>query len=621
MALRGLVAALGVLLAAGTSTVGGPAHPGARPAHGASGLAVPATAAKGWAQEVHYTIEAALDEGPGALQGAATLTYGNASPDSLDRLYLHLHLNAFRPNSVWARTERRPEYDFQGLEEPHYAYERLKTVRIGDRAVAPAYPHAPDSTVVELPLPEPLGPGDSASLHLEWEARLATLCRRQCRSGRHYDFAQWYPRIAVYDEGGWQAHPLYPQGEFYGEFATYDVTLEVADDQVIGATGVPLDGDPGWRPGPGSPRRAPLVHADWYEAPSAAARPGLLTGSATPGRKRVRFYAEDVHHFAWSADPEYVYEGGEAPPGAGRETPVAIHVLYRPGDEAWAGGVVVDRTVNALTWLERVFGPYPYPQLTNLHRLEGGGTEFPMVVMNGGPGLGLIVHEAAHQYAHAVLANNEWREAWLDEGMAIFLGRWFFEAEASDEWRRARGAASRIERHGIERPISSPAEEFSNFGWYGYLAYDRPAMVLRMLQGVLGREAFRRALRIYYEANALGHVDEEALREAAEEAAGTSLEWFFEQWLHTTATLDYGLGEVSTAEGPDGRWTTVVEVIRAGEAWMPVTLRVGERRLQLDGRDRRQVVEVVTEARPATVRLDPDAYLLDADPSNDRREL
>ena len=112
-------------------------------------------------------------------------------------------------------------------------------------AVRPVYPGAPDSTVAAHPAARAARARGSVTVVMDWDARLSTLPRRQGRRGRHYDFAQWYPRIAVYDRTGGQDQPLLPQGEFYGEFARYDVTLDVAADQVIGATGVPVEGDPG----------------------------------------------------------------------------------------------------------------------------------------------------------------------------------------------------------------------------------------------------------------------------------------------------------------------------------------------------------------------------------------
>ena len=165
-----------------------------------------------WQQEANYTIEASLDDTSGVLSGAGALVYRNRSPDALDRVEFHLHLNAFRPNSVWARAEQRAQYDFQELSDPDFAYERLTAMRLAGVELEAEYPFAPDSTVVRFLLPNELASGEEATFSFEWEARLSTLCRRQCRAGRSHDFAQWYPRIAPYDHEGWQGHPLYPQG-------------------------------------------------------------------------------------------------------------------------------------------------------------------------------------------------------------------------------------------------------------------------------------------------------------------------------------------------------------------------------------------------------------------------
>jgi len=131
------------------------------------------------------------------------------------------------------------------------------------------------------------------------------------------------------------------------------------------------------------------------------------------GRKCVRFRAEQVHHFAFSLNPDYIYEQG-------RHGDAVVRVLYQPGDRAtWGQGKAVQNTVLALAWLDSLFGKYQWPQLTNVHRIEGGGTEFPMMIMDGSASIGLIVHETGHQYVMGQLANNEWREGWLDEGSRI----------------------------------------------------------------------------------------------------------------------------------------------------------------------------------------------------------
>ena len=577
-------------------------------------------------QGVEYRIEARLDEPTSVLTGRARLRYTNRSRTALDTLYFHQHLNAFRPNSAWARRELQSgNRRFQDLGPEEHAFERLTAVEVDGRAVRAVYPGAPDSTVVAIPLPAPLRPGASATLRLDWQARLSTLPRRQGRAGRHYDWAHWYPRIATFDRRGWQHHPLLPQGEFYGEFGSYDVTLELPEDQVVGSTGVPVEGDPGWRVN-GAPLAAEAYRRDAY--PARAAEPlGLLAGDAAAGRKRIRWRAEDVHHFAWSASPTFRYDGVQrfALDDAGRRTErPSIHVLYEAGDTLRWEGVVARRTYDALTWLQGMFGPYVWPQLTVLRRAEvRGGTEFPMLIMNSSPSEGLIVHETVHQWLHGMLANNEWREGWLDEGFTDFMTGWYFEQKGNrGVWSGAMEQIAKEVRAGeIPQPIALPGAAFRDPDTYSAATYGKAAMVFYMLRELLGEDVFRRVLRTYYERNRLRHVAEEDFHAVAEQVSGRDLDWFFRQWLHTTDTLDYGVAAAATQRLPDGQWRTRVEVLRLGGAWMPVELQVGDATRRLESRERRQVVEVVTRARPAEAVLDPGVKLLDVDRTNNRKAV
>ncbi|HET8657303.1 MAG TPA: M1 family metallopeptidase [Longimicrobiaceae bacterium] len=504
-------------------------------------LAAPTDTAR-FQQGVDYRIEARLDEATHVLHGRARLRYVNHSPATLDTLWLHQYLNAFRPNSDWARRELLfGERRFQDLGPEDHAYSRFTGVEVGGRVVRPVYPGAPDSTVVALPLPAPLRPGDSVVVRMDWNARLSTEPRRQGRRGRHYDFAQWYPRIAVYDTAGWEAHPLLPQGEFYGEFASYDVTLDVASDQVIGATGVPVAGDPGW-----ARAAAAGTGPIRYDRDAYAGRParslGLLTGTPAPGRKRVRWRAEDVHDFAWSIDPAFIYEQGTAPRTGADGGTITVHVLYQPGDSAWSG-VAVARTDSALAWLQATLGPYVWPQFTILHRIEGGGTEFPMLIMTGSASTSLIAHETAHQWAFGMLANNQWRASWLDEGLASFLASWYLEDHGTTgRWAALIAQERRWERAGATQPIAQPAEDFRDMATYGEMSYTKTAIVLYMLRERVGDDTMRRILRRYYGENVLHHVTEADLRRAVNEVTGEDYDWFFDKWLHTTEPLDYEAG-------------------------------------------------------------------------------
>jgi hypothetical protein len=184
-----------------------------------------------WQQRVHYTVTATLDETQNKLRSEGVLVYTNNSPDTLREMFFHQYLNAFRPGSKWSAVDARENRErFQNLREPDIGYERLTMSPVVDGTpVIIDYPGAPDSTVMHFRLPRPLAPHDSITIRLAWDARPSTVTRRQGRRGRTWDFAQWYPKVAVYDRGGWEPNPLVPAGELYGEFGTYDVTMVVRE--------------------------------------------------------------------------------------------------------------------------------------------------------------------------------------------------------------------------------------------------------------------------------------------------------------------------------------------------------------------------------------------------------
>ncbi len=274
-----------------------------------------------WQQTVHYDIRARLDEPTGVLGGTEQVTYVNHSPDTLRTFALHLYLNAFRPGSRWAAADSvEQRRRFNDLPDPEFGFNHVRDVRIQGQPVTPIYPFAPDSTIVRFVLPAPLAPGDSMSVAMNWDARPSTVPRRQGRRGRRFDFAQWYPRVVVYDRFGWEEHPLYPAGEFYGEFGTFLVDLDLPADQVMGATGVPVCGDPGWQRANAVPGRPIDYERDWYGSAASAAMQARCGAPVDAGRKRIIWYAGDVHHFAMSLNPDYRYEegrqGNDGRPGA-----------------------------------------------------------------------------------------------------------------------------------------------------------------------------------------------------------------------------------------------------------------------------------------------------------------
>ncbi len=566
-----------------------------------------------WQQQVTYRITATLDEPAGVLSGHARITYVNRSPNTLRDFFVHQHLNAFRPGSRWAAADSAEGRErFQHLRDPDNAFERITGSTVMGQAAKPDYPYAPDSTIAHWTLPRPLLPGDSTVVEVDWRARLSTLPRRQGRRGRRFDFAQWYPKVVVYDRFGWEDHPLYPAGEFYGEFATYDVTLDLPEDQVIGATGVPVEGDPGWDHAKADPQLRIDYQRDWY----GRRAPGPGCGAVAAGRKCVHFHAEQVHHFAFSLNPQYVYEEG-------RQGDVVVRVLYLPGDSAtWGKGIAVRNTRAALAWLDSLYGKFAWPALTNVHRIEGGGTEFPMMVMDGSAGLGLIVHEVGHNYTMGILANNEWREAFLDEGFTSFQTSWFFETHGGrSQYPAVEADVLLLDLDRWSEPVSMASERFRDFFTYNQMVYDKAQLFYEQLRYVVGDETMRRILRTYYARWKLKHVDEASFREVAEEVSGRDLKWLFGQWLHATPLIDYSLKRVQRTRQADGRWLTAVTIERKGDGWMPV--EIGERRgdtiyARATGQPATEVVEFTTARRPGRLVLDPRVRAHDYNMLNNR---
>jgi Peptidase family M1 domain len=580
-----------------------------------------------WQQRASYDIIARLDESRQTLVATGTLKYTNNSGDVITEMFVHQYLNAFRPYSKWSdRDEREGRTRFQNLEEPANAYERFTARPTVDGVpVVVEYPGAPDSTVARFALPKPLRPGQTITVGFAWEARPSTTFRRQGRRGRHYDFAQWYPKVAVYDRGGWQPNALVPAGELYGEFGDFRVTLVLADDQVVSASGVPVAGDPGWE----RARRdkAPVQLQRTAYGAAAAATP---VSAAPPSMKSVVFEARNVHHFAWSTDPDFRYESASyvrAKPSLRTEyrtwDTVAVHVLYRPiADSSWGGGIVARRTVEALQWLEQFYGPYAYPQVSVVHRLDGGGTEFPMLVMNGSPSFELILHELGHIYTYGILANNEWRSGWMDEGLTSYQTSWRLgdtpqERAAAALSRDPRWMAPSLNAAALQRrdrfvgtaePLSTNAEVFSSFNIYNAMVYDRAENMYAALRDVVGDVRFRSIWQDYYGRWALKHVDRLALQKSAERATGTQLSWFFNQWLDTVGQVRYELKEVSTTERR-AEWVTTGRLVRIGAYRhpMPVGVRTatGWTFVRGDAFKDDQRVTITTPDKPDLVRLDP----------------
>jgi len=573
---------------------------------------------KYWQQDVHYWIDVTLDTKSHILSGKEKLLYRNNSPDTLDRIYMHLYPNAYRDKAPQMVKDFMKEtlIFLVGLSEEMRSWIEIESFAVNGDTVR----FDVNGTILECELKELLLPGDSLSIEISFKEKIRRRVGRAGYMGRHYDLAQWYPKMVVYDKNGW--HPdQFRIGEFYGEFATYNVSISLPEDYVVVATGVPVSGDPGWdraRMEAGGPisKHAKQQMARWGKHKTDRKR-------GTTPTKKVTFHAENVHDFAIVADPTFIMQDT-------LYSNVDIKVFYRIWNHSWQDSVLA-RTIRTVRWLEEIAGPFPYRHLYVVDCPTMGGMEYPMLVMNGGAEESLIMHEVGHQYFYGALANDERAEAWLDEGFTQYQTFWYEEKHfgpygrkkekipfpmslfpTEKMWEGLAGSIIDLKRRGFDERISTPAHELEN---YTLMSYVKAPLFLRALKFRVGEETFEKILKTYYERWKFKHVDEESFKSICEELSSLDLDEFFRQWLHTTKDCDYSIKNFKVKKLEDG-YIAKVKIERKGDAIMPLTLafklKNGNTAIDtLNGFLRTIEKDFRFEVEPVSVAINPDNEILD----------
>ncbi len=565
-------------------------------------------------QEVAYRIGATLGGTGDTLHGMQELRYRNRSPDTLRAMVFELPLNARLGTHLPAPASGG-------------GFTQVTSARLAGHPVTLVFPFAPDSSVIRVILPAPVAPGDSLTLTMEWISRPPP---RPAPDARHLDFAWWYPRVAVYDANGWPDHPFDPDAESFGELATYLVRLDLPADIVMGATGIPLCGDPGWASARRPIGRKVLWQRDWYTHPRDPLAQAIIDSdssctAAAPGRKTVVWYAEDVPDFAMALNPGFRYEEGDF-------LKKPVRVLYDSGQErVWGAGLVWRRSETALGWLEEVAGRYPWPQTTSA-QLATGGTSAPMMALGPGGRLEAIVLQLGRNYFGGVVSNDAWRERWLGEGINRFQSDWYFHEIGR------RGDYARLERtvlgwdlDGLSQPVANPPDAFRDRATWLAMSSDRGELFFHQLRAATGGdEPAREILHLYYTTFAFGRANEQAFKQVAEAVTGQDLSTLFRQWLHETVLYDYAIGSVQRTQqhgtsGSKGTWTTSVAVRRKAPGQFPVEVWVvgvtdtGVARIS--GASASELVNVTTVSPPREVLIDPLVRSHDWNMLNNRKRF
>ena len=534
--------------------------------------------ARYWQLFTNYTIEARLDPTTSTLSGHERVSFTNTSDSAMDAIVLRLDQNIFRANVP--RSETVTDIT-DGLQ--------LTRLVINGTAVDLGAPPArgangrmgPDlreeitQTVARIPLPAPIAAGGTATIEAEWSFRVPRADGvRGLRMGRWgdtlYQVAQWYPRVAMFDDlrdGHWDTDPYLGSSEFYNDFGHFDVRIDVPAGWVVGSTGVLQNAAEVLTPMERE-RLSRVLESDSTRSIVSAAELGPGRATAAGDRLVWHFVADTVGDVAWATSNRFVWDATRATIPGGATIPVDI--LYLPGHAAGNNGrpgfaQAGPILQHALSFYSRLWMPYAFPKLTMVDGPEGG-MEYPMFIMSGP---GAADHETGHQWWPMMVGVNETWYGFMDEGFNQYMN----VLSAADARHvppplNGRGQSyGRISGNEEEAPLMWDA----NYGGplYGFQAYGKAPMMLSMLGGVVGDTAVWRAMSAYAHAWRFKHPSPWDYASFMSGALHRDLGWFWYYWLFTTESVDGAIDRVTTS----GRRTTVT-VRQDGGMPSPIVLAV-----------------------------------------------
>jgi len=538
-----------------------------------------------WQQKVDYTITVKLDDVKHSLSGYESFVYHNNSPQTLDFIYIHLWPNAY---TSWKTALGKQLYEDGedllrfGKDSVRGAIDSLHFRVNGQDATLEIDPKNPD--IGKLFLNQALKTGESVTVTTPFRVKIPSgEISRLGHVGQSYQITQWYPKPAVYDQNGWNQMPYLTQGEFYSEYGTFDVSITLPKNYVVGATGdLQTETEITFMD-----EKAAYTKEHFSELLQKENRNNKFPASSVEW-KTIRFTQKDVHDFAWFADKRYgVLKGEVELPHSKRK--VTTWALFTPQNAArWkrAPEYIHDGTYYYSLWN----GDYPYNQVTAVDGTisAGGGMEYPNVTVIGNTSSDteleiVIVHEVGHNWFYGILGSNERVHGWMDEGMntlnemrymytkypnntylsdQVLNGRFHFDHlshyHSSDFLYRI------VAGMGEDQPIETHSAKFSGTN-YGTIMYMKTGLVFNYLKEYLGDSLFDQAMQTYYKEWSFKHPQPGDLRATLERVSGKELSWLFVDLIQTTNHIDYKISRVSAFGGK-----TTVTVKNTGQVAGPI---------------------------------------------------
>jgi peptidase M1-like protein len=579
-----------------------------------------------------YDINVRLEPRDRSLHGTERIHWRNVSANPTSELQFHLYWNAWRnAESTWLR-ERRLGGNTTPPRGDAWGWTDIRTLRVipGGRIdsmapplhfIAPDDGNTADQTVASVPLPRPVEPNETIDIEIEWTAKIPRPFARTGYIDDYYFFGQWFPKIGVLEDNGWNTHQFHSGTEFYSDYGVYDVRMTVPRGYIVGASG----------------------------------REVSVTNSAN-GTAIHHYHGEDIHDFAWTTSPRFLVRTRTFEhPALPR---VQMRLLLQP-EHADQEARHFDAAAATLKNYGEWFGAYPYDNITIVDpAFQSGsrGMEYPTLFTAGTRWIAprraidveeVTIHEAGHQWWYAVVGSNEFEHAWMDEGINQFsesrtdkvafggsnyLSRRYFggfvpwvfnDIRVKREWDEGLS--------GYRAQAESDAEATPSFRYWpstgGNITYFKTALWLHTLENWLGWTTLQRGMSSYFERWKFHHPQPTDFFQAIGEAAGRDLTPFFDQVYRSSNTFDYGVQQLTSTTAGKDKFRTTVVARRFGEAIFPVdvvtTFSDGSRKTERwDGVERRIIYRYDTKVRARSVQVDPNHVLmLDVNYTNNSRTL
>jgi len=491
------------------------------------------TRAQYWQQKVDYIMEVTLDSETARYNGTQKLIYTNNSPETHHKVFYHLYYNAFQPGSEMAvrlknaaDKNRRFKVDIDSLTIEQQGFLRVKNLTQNGTLVQTEEAE----TILEVTLNEPLLPGESTILELNFEGQVPDVVRRAGKNsaeGVALSMAQWYPKMAEYDVEGWNTDP-YTGREFHGVWGDFDVKITLNKDFTVAASGYLQNADE--------------IGKGYSERKRPKSKKSLVTW---------HFIAPEVHDFTWAADPDYIHDTYPGPNG------VELHFFYKDDAEIIENWKKLQPdTAKMMEYYNTKIGPYPYKQYSVVQGGDGGMEYAMLTLITGGRKygslFGVTAHELAHSWFQHILATNETKHEWMDEGFTSFVS-----ALASNEILEQnkdfplegsyRGYFN-LANSGFEMPQSTNANRYKHNLAYESTAYSKGAVFLAQLGYIVGKEKLFEILQAYYDEWKFKHPQPNDFRRIAERVSGLQLQWYLTDWTQTTNKIDYAINGLENTE-------------------------------------------------------------------------